>query len=934
MDRPNIEYQCLLGIYDPLGRSFHQDYKIGDAFRPSPSTPSDQEGCLGSTDIFEFGSGESPKAILIARPFRENSYFRYEHTVNGASVVSYGSLYDAQLETPRLFWLPSDVTRVVFNIRVEDMGYEPSWYDQNEPIPEACDRDFINNIGLYFMYDAKPYYSKLELVKEPDTQASSGRFLRDKVTTDLTFRGRDFDTIVSQSVSEYSVCAVAFYEMFEENPQQDYMAACCYFNRADAEVNFSECYVKPNLKTLDNYTWLLDKYAVEKNIVGIQASTQRVKIYIPPIIQVYAYGSNAVTNICNDTSWEVEVSDPDISAVDLRRMGFKEVGRQKLISEAHTLGAHPYNALMLVGKPAGYPFVPLANISYRFNASNGEYMFGDTANYDIEPTDDWPYDVFAFRLRDGAIEFYSTETGEVASRTAYSGSWPNVSALQVLSENFLKKHNIWWDLEAISGNGVGYRSNVYVRVLYHSETESDRIAIGDFSTPSKWYNKIAFAQSYGSAAVSSEQYIRDELAEILLFSETNYVTGRPTEFGNYQPDLYYTNETLPLNSHLSGLRPLPVAKSWWGDYSYWIDLVGGNVNSILGNLTTGVVVNDCYKLDSVIARLLNKYGLSFKFEPNASSSGLIYGNSALPNYLKCRFVYLVPATNITRGKYTQAAQKAMLSLKDLLDEICSVCNAGWHIDKYGLHIEGNEWYDSGRTYNGINYSPDFNFESVVDEFNATNTLYGQLSSSPSTDSLWKTLSMMSNDRATKHFSDTEMSAKAVFCSKSENISTRFSYDLLEAIAVDDGVSEDSIICLGSYFNGILPVGSLEHVGICSTSIYDVNVNGVSEPVQSLIMNRAFSWPYIKGRHVFGLPADKSLIDFGWLQSAEYFSTLAKAYTRPHRSIKIRMPIVSSLYARSWMLVKTTLGYGVVSRIDVDLITRVADITVDILEYNL
>lgn len=262
-----------------------------------------------------------------------------------------------------------------------------------------------------------------------------------------------------------------------------------------------------------------------------------------------------------------------------------------------------------------------------------------------------------------------------------------------------------------------------------------------------------------------------------------------------------------------------------------------------------------------------------------------------------------------------------------------MCNAGWHIDKDGLHIEGNEWYDAGHSYNGVNYSPNFDFESVIDEFNNTNTLYGQLVSSPDTDSLWHTLSMTADDVATKHFATTEMQAKAPFCKKGENMSPKFVYDLLEAIATD-GVSEDSIICLGSYRSGVYIVGTPEPVRIDSTTIYEVKVGIVSSPVQARILNRAFSWPYLKGRHMFGLPADKSLIDFGWLQSAEYYSTLAKAYTKPHRTMKIRMPIVSSLYTENWQLVKTTLGYGVISRVDIDLITRVATMTVDILEYNL
>lgn len=922
MFRPDHEYQCLLGIYEPLNRHFHPGYKFDSNFNVVNTTPLDVGGCVGCTSITNFIL--SPvKAILVSRPFRSGGEAVVRHKVNGSYVVDTYPLYDATLETPRLIWLPDEVSSIVFNIRVEDMGYEPSWYDPNSPITEDCDQDFINTIGLYFMYDANPYYSKLELVKEPDSQASSGRFLRDKLTTDLTFRAFDFDRLVA--ATEYAICAVAFYERFEENPSQDYMAACCYFNRADAEVNFSECYIKPNLKTLDNYSWLLDKYSVEKNIVGIQATTQEVSIPIPPVIQLYIYGSDTVTNICNDTCWEQEVDNPEISVDELRSMGFKSVKRDKLSAEAPHLEQYFADEL-LISHSHGLS----DKIRYIYNPSCNEYTFdaaeGGLWENTVPPDAEFPYDTARIRLRDGIIEMYDTMTSIVLWSASYNGSWPVHEPVQY-SHSFASFHGL--SLTIFSWNADEH-TTVFARILYHSDTESDFYQMGDFARLTKWYNKIAYN-------IASNTTIFQWAGKI-MFSESNEHTKRPTEYGNYQPDSYYTNENLPSNSYLQGLKPLPFGKSWWGDYSYWVDLVGNDIVDWLNGFTTRVKIKDCFTLDSVIKRLLNLYGLGFEFSNTYVNSRLLYGQANVPNYLKCLYSYLIPATNITRGKYTQAAQKSMLSLKDLLDEICTMCNAGWHIDRDGLHIEGNEWYDAGHSYSGIIYSPNFDFESVIDEFNNTNTLYGQIVSSPDVDNLWHTLSMGDNDMATKHFANTEMEAKALFCKKDDSISQKFAYDLLEAIAVEDSVDDDSIIMLGIDAMWTVTINGVPHttrlVNITSAYIIEATTLSVSGQVQARVMNKAFSWPYLKGRHMFRLPADKSLIDFGWLQIAEYYSTLAKAYTKPHRTMKIRMPIVSSLYTENWQLVKTTLGYGVISRVDIDLITRVATMTVDILEYNL
>lgn len=947
MYRPDHEYQCMLGIFEPLTTQYHPNYILNyntltHDFVADPTTAINHFGC---TNVFDFSATGSPKALLIARPFRGGCAW-VEHYASGtgwdADVVALSSV---DQETPRLVWLPDNVRRVALNIDIEDMGYDKSWYEDSDTITDECDRDFINGLGLYFMYDAKPYYSKFQVVKEADSNTSTGRFLRDKVTTDLTFRGADFDKLVADSVSEYAICAVAFYERFAGGPTQDYMAACMYFNRAEAEISFSECYVKPKLNALDSYSWLLDKYSAEKNMVSIGAATKRMKIPIPPIIQLYTIGANSVTNICNDTCWEQEVTDPDISVIDLFKCGFRYTDTDNVASQMPHFATQQNESLWFVI----WKRVAFGRDKYLFYIADPqarEYVYFCKGNYDPDPTDEFPYDELRFRYKDGAVEYYNPNTGRVLHSTIYSGNWfPHNN--EYLDEGFGEFGGIRWSgviSEVPNSTNTHFthvtRQPIWVRVLTYSADAPDRYAIGDFATPSPWYNKIVAASPVNP--VSNFTGINDWFK----FQESNDHTKKPTEYGLYQPDLYYTNENLPNHSYLSGLRPLPILKSWWGDYSFWCDLKGDTVSAQLATWTTYEEVRDCFPLDEVIRKLLKAYGVSFAFTNTRKNSRLLYGDKntiqvgGKPNYLKNRYTYLVPATNITRGKYTQAAQKAMISLKDLLDEICNACNAGWHIDKNGLHIEGNEWYDAGHTYNGFDYyDPTFNFEDIADEFNGTNILYGQIGSTANTDKLWHTLSLNAGDQATKHFKANEMQAKAPFCRANDSITPKLEFDLLQAVATG-GVSSDSILCVGTdstYFykyvqNHTVYIVEAEKADIFATTIYEAKVGSVSTGVAARIMNRSFSWPHLKGRYLFGLPADKSLVDFGWLQSSEYFSTMLKAYVKPHRSIKIRMPIVSELYTRSWSLVKTTLGYGVVSRIDTDMIDRVADVTVDILEY--
>lgn len=918
MNRPDKEYRCLLGIHEPLIVTYTAEYKYDANLNQVPTTAADAMGC---TNILST-QGKSPYGLLVSKPFREGSEAIVEYYDNGVPTILSISLYEMNASVPRLYVLPPSVTRVAYNLVVEDMGYDSSWYEGTDRITDACDKDAINGLGLFLMYDARPYYSQLQLSKEQDANASSGRFLRDNVQTDLTFRAEDYEAIIG--ASEYATCAVVFSETFDD-PGYNNIAACLCFDKAGAEVDMSECYVKPNLKALDAYTYLLDKYSTQKNIVGLSIPTKPVTFTVPPVIQLYVTGSMAVTNICGDSCWEQEV-DSSISVNDLRKAGFLLVNGGKIVTELPNMTTD--RALNITLWSRGNPPWRYLNILYSLNITTGEYLFRSTDNYNDEPTDEFPYDILRLRYQNGAVEYYDPRTGRIFARYPYAREWPpRPYDFDTGGNTFVVAGGVWWQAYSLNYDG---NAAVWGRILCHDPEGSDSYAISRFAPLTKWYNKLAYPldNDLGHYMPWSDK---------LLFKQTNLHVKKPTEYGIYQPDLYYTNDGLPIDSYLSGLKPLPFAKSWWGEYSYWVDLVGQDVDSWLGSFTRTVTVNDCYAIADVLTALLKAYGVPYSFSASEVGSALIYGTSR-PNYLKCVDLVLTPASNITRGRYTQAAQKGMISLKDLLDEVCSVANAGWHIDYSGLHIEGREYYDRGHSYQSMQTADlDFDFESVIDEFNDTNMLYGQIAHKPDVDNLWHTLELGGGEQSTRHFAATQMQAKAIFCKKSESVIKSLAYDLLSAIAIDGAVSNDEIMMLGitskyGIIGGI--TRSIWSVSLDASSVVEVKVDSTSSPVASRILNRALSWPYLKGRQCFGLPADKSLVEFGWMQISESLATMEKAYTRPHRHIDIRMPVVSRLFTLNWSLVKTTVGYGVVSGMKIDLISRVADISVDILEYNL
>ncbi len=168
---------------------------------------------------------------------------------------------------------------------------------------------------------------------------------------------------------------------------------------------------------------------------------------------------------------------------------------------------------------------------------------------------------------------------------------------------------------------------------------------------------------------------------------TNY-SVQPTEYGLNNVGSYFTTP-----GSVFGDKFYPVAKDRWITASIWFRFSYYDW-LIEPEWRNTYVLRDAFELSSVIDRLLKQISPDYYFDE--SNSIFLYGEGSLKgnNYR----LYITPKTNITKSNYSQAAQKAELSLKQILDMLWGVYGCKWHMEENALHIEHIFFYKSGRTY--------------------------------------------------------------------------------------------------------------------------------------------------------------------------------------------------------------------------------------------
>lgn len=473
-------------------------------------------------------------------------------------------------------------------------------------------------------------------------------YFRKKLSGTFTFVNTDFDFVYNSALE--TEFALLVYEDTILLWEGKFYKTDCVFNIDDRTFTAS-----PEMR--DIYSDVLSGMEKEFDLVKLLPEIQAIQLDKRSMIQIYALGESSVTCFFQGMTWEQPCTEVDRASDMVNKYFFAEMMKKRLVELSGVEGI----------PPTIYGDITDPNVPFSF--SRGEYTF-----------------TMAVAAAQGG--YYATlfKRGVAMwqSKVLGASSYPNE-----------------FQMNPIAGSGASGVIDVYINdVTFYGRylCDVDEVKIG--------------SQTYYPDKLSSQDMVSDNrnFRRALKYDFKNtlslydVISSKVTEW-YYDNGLYYQK---PPHGGSTGIPDYyPIAQSYWTGVSFWFrfDLNDSAIEPLLRKEYT---LKDAYPLSSVIDRLLQEATLSshnsisFYGEPKYSKFLYDYSNPIDPdaNYK----LFITQKTNILAGEYEQPAQKAVITLRQVLDMLRDAFRCYWWIEwdgeegEYMLRIEHISYFMNGGAY--------------------------------------------------------------------------------------------------------------------------------------------------------------------------------------------------------------------------------------------
>lgn len=473
-------------------------------------------------------------------------------------------------------------------------------------------------------------------------------YFRKKLSGTFTFVNDDFDFVYNSDLETEFVLLV--YEDAQLLWDGRFYKTDCVFNIDNRTFTTS-----PEMK--DIYSDVLSGIEKEFDLVKLVPEIQAIQLDKRSMIQIYALGESSVSCFFQGMTWEQPCTEVD-SAVDMERKYFFAEMMKKRLVELSGVKDIP---------PTIYGDITDTNVPFSF--SRGEYTF-----------------TMAVAAAQGGFyaTLYKQEVPMWKSAILGTSSYPNE-----------------FQMNPIAGSGASGVIDVYIHdVTFFGRylCDVDEVTIG--------------SQTYHPAKLSSQDMVSDNrnFRRAFGYQYDNTITiydkiSPKTSEWFYDDGLYYQK---PPHGGSTGIPDYyPIAQSYWTGVSFWFrfDLFDSALEPLLRKEYT---LKDAYPLSSVIDRLLQEvtsksgYGISFYGEPKYSH--FLY-DTFNPIDTEANYkLFITQKSNILAGEYEQPAQKAVITLRQVLDMLRDAFRCYWWIEwdgeegEYAFHIEHISYFMNGGAY--------------------------------------------------------------------------------------------------------------------------------------------------------------------------------------------------------------------------------------------
>ena len=730
--------------------------------------------------------------------------FFYDKDVKylGYTAYSYRSLAEYNLE-PDSVRLKAEYIRCDFVLDISST--ELSQMTQVEI------NNMLTHVWVYAGFRLQgPHYSKLENKYKKETGQV---FFRSSLEGSIKIFGTDFDFIKSQSLETKYLLVVT-----DNNGK---VLALNSFVETDCKLDDTRHSIELKLSPIDRYSKIMNNYDNTYDLIKLSPAITPLTLTKRLLYQFYIQGANSVSCYANGTYWEQDTNEAidDADALEKKYYFSKNLSIQEfLITEemsskyagtySHVPGTPPTT---WVNQTNGDGHIKMIGISDLSQVASGQghvifRWFGTGEVVDGHAIgglkNEWKfvlkiYDDRAFGSIGVAFSqcIFVMPDWSVNSDGAHMGS---------AGEYKFSMHKSATDVTVFSLDVINY--TIWGRILADVDTAVE---------PSSGQMKTLYDLPKDDFVSERVNYRKCIGLVGLQVKQTAYTVTHPTKYGRNDYGEYFTNNFVDAMTKTAHM-PVPISRSSWANTSIWA-IIPDEWSSFESQFRTQFTLKDAFSLADTIKALLHKIDPLVKFEATAEYSRFFYeGDTSTPiipfDGSRIGYVpFIAPKSNVLKGNYDQAAQKAEITFEQLMNMLRDCFRCYWHIDDSNrLRIEHISYFMKGLSYT----SPGLQFDLTkkYDKFNKKTVLYAQETTSYNKDDLNSRYEFSWMDDSTDTFEDMEIDVKSLYVQsdKTEEVSSEaFSTDIDLMLYAPDKFSEDGFALMMADKNtGRVPIAAV------------------------------------------------------------------------------------------------------------------------------
>lgn len=709
--------------------------------------------------------------------------------------------------------------------------------------------NMLTHVWVYAGFKLQgPHYSKLESKYKKETGQV---FFRNSLEGSIKIFGTDFDFIKSQSLETKYLLIVT--------NNSGKVLALNSFVKTDCKLDDTRHSIELKLSPIDRYSKLMDKYDNTYDLIKLSPAITPLTLTKRLLYQFYIQGANSISCYANGTYWEQDTNEAidDANALKKKYYFAENFTKQEIVVEKgqsiRFAGTYirddSYNGYRWVHTSKSnlvFLLEPLSD-SQKANYGTPSWTYGTilsaaSGTHPTNSTGESKNSLYWLKFIDKNV-YGNLRRPDLVSKSVYCTTYvvdPFIGLFSQSGNYNLKKVSDSSDAFNLKDCLINY--TIWGRIL------ADVDAVVE---PSSGQTKTLYDLPKDDFVSERVNYRKCIGLVGLRVKQTGYTVTHPTKYGRNDYGKYFTNNFVNATTRTTHM-PVPISRSSWANTSVWA-IIPDEWSSFEVQFRMQFTLKDAFSLADTIKALLHKIDPLVKFEATAEYSRFFYeGDTSTPiipfDGSRIGYVpFIAPKSNVLKGNYDQAAQKAEITFEQLMNMLRDCFRCYWYIDDSNrLRIEHVSYFMKGLSYT----SPDLQFDLTkkYDKFNKKTVLYAQEATSYNKDDLNSRYEFNWMDDSTDTFEDMEIDVKSLYVQsdKTEEVNSEvFSTDIDLMLYAPDKFSNDGFALMMADKNtGKVPI----------VSVSSLRDDEYIYTYSAMPQNYLCSWLYLARYYMLDMPA--------------------------------------------------------------------------------